>query len=230
MLARPGPWLWLGRCKPPPVASSSPSSKRRRASVGFAGTGLKRFLKFILPCGIVDLAKNRRKLRDIDRRLSPGELFKSDRLVLDAEQSGLSLFDPVHVGKLRNVVDVGANTGQWSSMLLNCVTPEKLVIIEPLPDAFVALQKKFGTNGRIELHNVAIGERESVETLKITRDTTAASLLRPREEMRAVIGSNWTVTSEVEVKMTTLDQLLVDLQEVSLLKIDVQGYEKPLLA
>jgi FkbM family methyltransferase len=127
-------------------------------------------------------------------------------------------------------VDVGANTGHWSSTLLNCVTPEKLVIIEPLPDAFAPLQKKFRHNGRVESHNVAIGERESVETLKITRDRTGASLLRPREEMRAVIGSNWTITSEVEVPMTTLDRLLVDLAEVSLLKIDVQGYEKQVLA
>jgi len=191
---------------------------------------LKRFLKFILPCGIVGLAKNRRKLRDIGRRLSPAELFKSDRLVLDAEQSGLSLFAPGHVGKFCNVVDVGANTGQWSSMLLNCVMPEKLVIIEPLPDAFAALQKKFRNNGRVELDNVAIGERESVETLKVTRDTTGGSFLQPREEMRAVIGSNWTITFEVEVPMTTLDRLLVDLAEVSLLKIDVQGYEKQVLA
>jgi len=102
-------------------------------------------------------------------------------------------------------------------MLLNCVTLEKLVIIESLPDAFAALQKKFRNNGRAELHNVAIGEGDSVETLKITRDTTGASLLQPREEMRAVIGSNWTITSEVEVPMTTLDRLVVDLAEVSLL-------------
>jgi FkbM family methyltransferase len=183
---------------------------------------LKRFLKFILPCGIVDLAKNRRKLR--------AEWFKSDRLALDAEQSGLSLFAPGHVGKLRNVVDVGANTGQWSGMLLNLVRPEKLVIVEPLPDAFAVLRKKFANNRRVQLHNLGIGERESVETLKITRDTTGASLLQPREEMRAVIGSNWTITSEVEVNMTTLDRLLADLDEISLLKIDVQGYEKHVLA
>jgi hypothetical protein len=138
---------------------------------------LKRFLKFILPCGVVDLVRNRRKLGDIGRRLSPTELFKSDRLVLDAEQSGSSLFAPGHVGRLRNVVDVGANTGQWSSMLLNCVTPRKLIIIEPLRHAFAALQKKFGNNGRVELHNVATGERESVETLKITRDTGAKQTL-----------------------------------------------------
>src|SRR5438309_11449332 len=98
MLAKPGPSLWLARCKPPPVASSSPSSKRRRASVGFARTDLKRFLKFVLPCGIVDLAKNPRKLRDIGRRLSPREVLKRDRRVLNAQQRGLSLFVPGPVG------------------------------------------------------------------------------------------------------------------------------------
>jgi len=175
---------------------------------------LKRFLKFILPFGVVDLVKNRRKLREIGRRLSPAEFFNSDRVVLDAELSGLALFKPGHVEKLRTVVDVGANVGQWSTMLLNCIAPEKLIIIEPMPDAFAVLRQKFGNDPSVQLHNVAIGERESVETLKITRDTTGASLLRPREEMRAVIGSNWTVTSEVQVRMTALDQLLVDVVEV----------------
>jgi len=191
---------------------------------------LNRLLKFILPWGLVDLLKNRRKLRDVGRGISPTELFKSDRLALDVEQSGLSLFAPGHLRRLGTVVDVGANTGQWSSMLLNLVAPARLIIVEPLPDAFRTLQQKFENNSRVELHNLAIGERESVETLKITRDTTGASLLQPREEMRAVIGSNWTITSEVEVKMTTLDQLLGDVLEVSILKIDVQGYERPVLA
>lgn len=191
---------------------------------------MKRFLKFILPNGVVELVRNRRKLRDIGRRLSATEYFSSDRVVLDADFSGLALFRPGHVQKLRTIVDVGANVGQWSGTLLNCITPEKLMIVEPLPDAFAALQRKFGNNRRVELHNVAIGECEGVETLKITRDTTGASLLRPRKEMRAVIGSNWTITSEVQVKLTTLDRLLVDLPEISLLKIDVQGYEKPVLA
>jgi FkbM family methyltransferase len=191
---------------------------------------LKRLLKFVLPNGVVDLIRNRRKLRNIGRRLSPGEWFSSDRLALEAELTGLALFAPGHAEKLRNVVDVGANIGQWSRMLLDCITPEKLIIIEPSPDAFAVLQKKFANKRHVELHNVAIGEHESVETLKITRDTTGASLLQPRDEMRAVIGSNWTITSEVQVKLTTLDRLLVDLAQVSLLKIDVQGYERPVLA
>ena len=190
---------------------------------------MKRFLRFILPFGIVDLSKNRRKLRNIGRRLSPTELFTSDRITLDAELSGLLLFKPGHVAKLQTIVDVGANVGQWSGMLLNCVKPQKLIMIEPMPDAFAVLEQKFRNDGRVQLHNVAIGERDSIETLKITRDGTGASLLQPREEMLALIGRNWTVTSEIQVKMTTLDRLLVDLPEVSLLKIDVQGYEKAVL-
>ena len=191
---------------------------------------MKRLLKFILPNGVVELVRNRRKLRNIGRRLLPFEWFNADRLALEADICGLTLFPPGHPRQLRHVVDVGANIGQWSGMLLDCITPERLVIIEPLPNAFAALQKRFGCNRRVQLHNVAIGERESVEKLKITRDTTAASLLQPREEMRAVIGGNWTITSEVDVKMTTLDRLLTDLPEVSLLKIDVQGYERSVLA
>jgi FkbM family methyltransferase len=191
---------------------------------------LKRLLKFILPNGLVEFVRNRRKLHKVGRRVSPTEWFATNRLALEADICGLTLFPPKHAEELRNVVDVGANVGQWSGMLLDCMTPEKLVIIEPLPHGFATLQKKFGGNRLVELHNVAIGERESVEKLKITRDTTGASLLQPRKEMRAVIGSNWTITAEVEVKMTTLDRLLIDLPEISLLKIDVQGYEKSVLA
>ncbi len=191
---------------------------------------MKRFLKFILPNGIVDFIRNRRKLRNLGRGLSPGELFSTSRLAREADICGLTLFPPGHGEKLRHVVDVGANVGQWSGMLLDCVTPRKLIIAEPIPAAFAVLEKKFGNNRCVELHNVAIGEREGVARLKITRDTTGASLLQPREEMHAMVGSNWAIASEVEVKMTTLDRLLVGLAEISLLKIDVQGYEKPVLA
>jgi FkbM family methyltransferase len=191
---------------------------------------LKRFLKFILPNGTVDFIRNRRKLRNVGRRLSPTELFSTSRLALEADTCGLTLFPPGFAARLRYVIDVGANVGQWSAMLLDCITPEKLIIVEPNPEAFAVLQKKFGDSGRIELHKVAIGGVEGVAKLKITRDTTGASLLQPCEEIRAMVGRNWAVASEIEVKMTTLDQLLVDVSKISLLKIDVQGYEKPVLA
>ena len=75
-----------------------------------------------------------------------------------------------------------------------------------------------------------MGDKDGIGRLKLTRDTTGASLLQPREEMKTLIGRNWTVTSEIEVPVTTLDRLLADAKEISLLKIDVQGHEKAVLA
>ena len=191
---------------------------------------LRKILKFVLPYGVVDLARNREKLRRLGRRLRPAEWFRSDWLVYEAEQTGLDLFPEGFADQIRHVVDVGGNTGQWSTMMLDCLTPDRLIIIEPGPAAFAALRGQFGENPSIQLHNVALGAEEGTVRLKITRDTTGASLLKPKEEMRALIGSNWTVTSEVDVRMTTLDRLLADVPEISLLKIDVQGYEQAVLA
>jgi FkbM family methyltransferase len=191
---------------------------------------IRKLLKLVLPFGLVDLARNRQKLRNLGRELKPSEWFRSDWLVHEAEQTGLALFPPGYAGTLKYIVDVGANVGQWSAMLLDCVAPEKLVMVEPGPAAFTLLRQRFGENPLVELHNVAIGDKETTAKLQITRDTTGASLLKPREEMRDLIGSNWTVTSEEKVPVTTLDRLLAGLSEVSLLKIDVQGYEMNVLA
>jgi FkbM family methyltransferase len=191
---------------------------------------LRHILKFILPYGLVDLGRNRRRLAELGRHLGPRDWLRSDWLMHEAEQTGLNLFPPGFVGGLRTVVDVGANVGQWSTMFLDCVTPERLIMVEPGPIAFAALQKRLGSNPRIQLHNVALGEGEGSVRLKITRDTTGASLLQPRPEMRALIGSNWTVEQEVDVRMTTLDALLAGIPEISLLKIDVQGYEQAVFA
>ena len=190
---------------------------------------MKGLLKFILPNGIVDFIRDRRKLQNAGHHLSSAELFSAHRLALDADMCGLTLFPPGRAGELRHVVDIGANVGQWSGMLLNCITPQKLIIAEPIPDAFAVLRQRFGSKPNVELHNIAIGDHEGAVKLQITRDTTGASVLQPRDEVRALVGSNWTVASEIEVKMTTLDRLLAGLGEISLLKIDVQGYEKPVL-
>ncbi|HEY4284379.1 MAG TPA: FkbM family methyltransferase [Chthoniobacterales bacterium] len=191
---------------------------------------VRKFLKFVLPWGLVDLARNRRILRGMGRRLKPFELFNSEWVIHEAEQTGLALLPPGYAQHLRYVVDVGANVGEWSEMLLDCINPERLIMVEPGPAVCAELTKKFGSDPRVQINNVAVGEKEGTARLNVTRDTTGASLLNPKPEMRALIGSNWTVTEEVAVPMVTLDRLLSALPEVSLLKIDVQGYEHQALA
>jgi FkbM family methyltransferase len=191
---------------------------------------LRKLVKYLLPFGVVEIMRNRRRLRELGRDVSLSDLWRSEWLVHEAEITGLALFPPGHWPRLRCVIDVGANEGQWASAFLDLISPEKLIVIEPGPAAFAALQKRFGSRANIALHNVAIGETNGVTTLRVTRDSTGASVLPPREEMRELIGSNWSVETEVECPMRTLDTLLAGMAEISLLKIDVQGYEKEALA
>jgi FkbM family methyltransferase len=189
----------------------------------------RKLLKFLLPFGAVEMMRNRRQLRQLGREVPLSDLWRSDWLVHLAEVTGLALFPPGRWKDLHYVVDVGANAGQWSNALLELVSPQKLVMIEPGPAAFAQLKDRFGGNANVELHNVAIGKEEGRTTLRVTRDSTGASLLPPREEMKELIGRNWTVESEVECPLRTLDSLLADCPEISLLKIDVQGYENEVL-
>jgi FkbM family methyltransferase len=191
---------------------------------------LRKLLKYLLPFGAVEILSNRRRLRELGRDVSPSDFWRSDWLVHEAEITGLALFPPGHWPQLRYVVDLGANEGQWANAFLDLISPEKLIMIEPNPVAFARLQKKFGGRSQVELHNVAVGEANGVTTLRVTRDSTGASVLRPRDEMRELIGGNWAVESEVECPLRTLDTLVSALPEISLLKIDVQGYEKEALA
>lgn len=191
---------------------------------------LRKFLKYCLPFGAVEIIRNRRRLRELGREVTLADFWRSEWLVHLAEVSGLALFPPGHWPKLKCVVDVGANVGQWANALLDLVSPEKLIAIEPGPTAFARLRERFGKRPNVQLHNVAVGGSDGVTTLRMTRDSTGASVLPPRVEMRELIGSNWAVESEVECPMRTLDTLLAQLPEISLLKIDVQGYEKEVLA
>lgn len=190
---------------------------------------VRKLLKYLVPFGVVEMMRNRRWLRALGRDVPLSDLWRSEWLVHLAEVSGLGLLPAGHWRAVRCVVDVGSNVGQWANALLELLTPEKLIMIEPGLPAFAQLQEKFGGDSRIELHNVAIGANNGTARLRVTRDSTGASLLRPRAEMQELIGRNWTVESEVECPMRTLDSLLAALPEISLLKMDVQGYEKEAL-
>lgn len=190
----------------------------------------RKLLKYLLPFGLVEILQNRRRLREHGRNVGPSDLWRSEWLVHLAEASGLGLLPAREWQRLRCVVDVGSNVGQWANALLTLVAPDKLIMIEPGPAMFAQLREKFGGRAGVELHNVAIGETNGMTTLRVTRDSTGASVLPPRDDMKQLIGSNWTIESEVECPLRTLDSLLAGVPEVSLLKIDVQGYEKQTFA
>ena len=111
-------------------------------------------------------------------------------------------------------VDVGANLGALSLRAATVVGPEGRVhAIEPHPVTFDYLRRNVELNGlrNISMHNTALGAEQGIVhfTSKLHDDQNQAS-----------------TGPGIEVKCTTLDELLGDaVERVDLLKVDVEGFE-----
>ena len=132
--------------------------------------------------------------------------------------------------ELRVVVDVGANVGDWSCALLNSTTLDTLIAIEPNPAVVDVLHARLAWARQARVVNVAVGAENGTLPFHATVGTVCGSLLVPRKEMEGLYGDTMRVQNVVQVPVQRLDDVLADVAEVSLLKIDVQGSEQAVLA
>ena len=104
--------------------------------------------------------------------------------------------------KFKKIIDVGAWVGTWTmSMLDYC---EQAVAIEPDPMHYECLVKNLPSE--VKTHQCAIGNESKFVSLSDDNFTQA----------RRVMG-------EGKIPMVTIDSL--NIKEVDLIKIDVEGYE-----
>jgi FkbM family methyltransferase len=116
-------------------------------------------------------------------------------------------------------VDVGANIGTTTLAAAHAVGPAgRVIAFEPHPETFRNLSASVTLNPelacRISLIDSAIGD---------ALGTTCISDL-PEDDINHIDPEG------IPVAMTTLDHALADLAHIDLIKIDVEGYEKNVLA
>lgn len=128
------------------------------------------------------------------------------------------------------IIDVGANRGQFALMckLLHPHTP--IVSFEPLPreaDTFKAIH---GKRKDIRLLQCALGETPGSATLHISQSADSSSLL-PIGRKQTELFQNTAEVGTIEVEVNRLDDLDEHWHGKNklLLKIDVQGFELPVL-
>ena len=113
------------------------------------------------------------------------------------------------------VVDVGANIGLISLFSSNIVGGGgKVISFEPNPEIFKYFDENIRLNHfqNIETHCMALGKTESYEYLD----------LEEYDDCRVKIQDR----GNVQVIVRTFDGELDKIQQISLVKIDVEGYEK----
>jgi FkbM family methyltransferase len=129
------------------------------------------------------------------------------------------------------VLDVGANAGQYGELLRERGYRGRIVSLEPLAEAFGELERRARADGAWEAVRVAASDTDGELTLNVTGDSRSSSAL-PRNE-RFADEPGWEPKETQVVPARRLDRLVPELLhagERAYLKVDVQGYERQVLA
>jgi FkbM family methyltransferase len=130
--------------------------------------------------------------------------------------------------KNKNVVDVGANKGDLALFFIKFA--RHVYCFEPIPSICESLARRF-RECNISIHCCALGAIEGEGKLIIPcvrgeELRTRASMVKQFAE-EIISGNRVEGTREVSVEVKKMDSL--DLQNIGLIKIDVEGYELEVL-
>jgi FkbM family methyltransferase len=185
---------------------------------------------WVAPHGVIEAARAFQELRAgglHPRRAVPLAVSTHRRNHL--RNTRLGLLPPAALDELDVVVDVGANVGDWTAGVLAVTSPLRLIALEPTPRLAEELRRRFADHREVEVVAAAAGPEDGTVRFNVTSHSHNSSVLRAREEMSDVLSGGIAVVQTVEVPQVRLDTLLAG-TAVSLLKVDVQGYERAVLA
>lgn len=133
--------------------------------------------------------------------------------------------------RFRSVVDVGANVGQFAIWAADVLGAERIVCVEPLPEAVTQLREVASELApcRVTVVPAALGSTAGRRTLHVTTAIDSSSLLPVTDVAKTRAALHETGTREVELRIG--DEVLPDALDGPLLvKLDVQGTELDVLA
>ncbi len=128
------------------------------------------------------------------------------------------------------VVDVGANRGQFALVARKCYPSAKIISFEPLAEPASVFRRVFASDPLTTLHEMALGYQEQETDIHVSNADDSSSLLPVTSLQTGLFpGTGEKETRKIQVKR--LDSILQreDIGKPSLLKIDVQGFEKQVL-
>jgi FkbM family methyltransferase len=167
----------------------------------------------------------RRLLRDLACKAGY-EVFDTVPLGIDFMRDSFWLSQQVR-SSLDVFFDVGANVGQTSLRALKEFPDARIYAFEPTPAAFVELAKNIAAIPRIRAVQAALGSEKGAAELFLYEDTTLSSLNHESPGADRFGPPRGTLRCEV----TTLDAFCAEnqIQHISVLKVDAEGYNMPIL-
>jgi FkbM family methyltransferase len=140
-----------------------------------------------------------------------------------------NLIPPGVRGNLRTLCDVGANRGDWTAGILELVRPQLVVAFEPIPAVFSELSARFAGLANVRCVQAAVGSSVGEVVLNVEKQSELSSVRPLGDQGRRIHGVSWSPKT-ISVPLVTLDDQLKNVDELSLIKLDVQGYENEVVA
>ena len=130
-----------------------------------------------------------------------------------------------------SVLDVGANAGQFGQALRRAGFTGRIVSVEPLTEAYAALAARATRDPAWSVERAAVSEQAGSLVVNVSANSVSSSVL-PILERSTVAAPQTGYVGTESVPATTVAELVerhaLD-PAATLLKIDVQGYELPVL-
>ena len=129
------------------------------------------------------------------------------------------------------VFDVGANRGQYASMLRKDAGFSGTILsFEPNPDIFAELSRRAAADRKWHVFNLALSDFDGPASFNIMAADQFSSLKKPSDEQDAIFADRNRVTRTVEMQCRRIDGLLPELQAKHgfsrpFLKMDTQGHD-----
>jgi len=134
------------------------------------------------------------------------------------------------------IIDVGANAGQYATMLRKDVGFRGAILsFEPNPSVFGKLEIAARGDVHWHVYNLALSDADGQVEFNIMAADQFSSIQRPGDNLEPIFASRNKVTHTVHVPCARLETLLPDLGEAQgaraiLLKIDTQGHDAAVVA
>jgi FkbM family methyltransferase len=149
---------------------------------------------------------------------------KSQRLAW--EETWRQQYSAVPLKRIRTIIDIGANTGQFAMMIKKACPDAAIYSFEPVAECYEALKHNLSDMAAAKTFRMALGETKGRVLINKSAFTPSSSIL----QMGDLHKRDWPQSSEhttEEVEMTTLDDMFSgrQLEPELLVKIDVQGLE-----
>lgn len=128
------------------------------------------------------------------------------------------------------VLDVGANYGQYGTMLRDAGYRGRIVSFEPVAASYQRLQQTAARDGNWETCNFALGSAEGEQEIHVTTASDFASFLPPSEFSKNTFGEVVAISKNERVQIKRLDDVFATVTKKRSrakihLKMDTQGYD-----